>query len=411
MGISSWYPNDNLEGGLNDTIELRSTDQLAGLYRFELAGALPQEAQITRAWLMLYAVGPAGTAWTPVQAFEVKRAWVPTEVTWNRAAAGSLWGSAGCNAIPDDRAGTAESEVTIGGINRWYEWDVTELVQGWWADAGSNHGLILKALGSTASNRKVVATEHGSVALRPKLVIRYTYPGAPNATPTPTHTPTATATATFTQTATATETVTTLPTATETVTPSPTDTLTPSRTPTSTTTLAGAKLSDPSTVCNGEVITYTIALLNDQIGSVDPGTHVVVRDQLPAGAEYITGTATSGATYDPEERTINWEGAIPRGGSVAIAFQVRAQLASSSGLLTNRAWYTDAFGRMYPLEVTTLVLAAPTATATPTPSATFTSTPWPTATPTASPTHTGTASPTSTATPTPGKAWLPLLLK
>ncbi len=243
VGIASWYPNDNLEGGTNDTIELRATDQFAGLYRFELAGVLPAEAQITRAWLMLYAVGQAGTAWIPVRAFEVNRAWAPGEVTWNHAAASTAWSTAGCNAVPADRAGTAESEVTIGGINRWYEWDITGMAQGWWADAGSNRGLILKALGSTATNRKVVATEHGSVALRPKLVVRYTLPGAP----TPTATPSATATATCTSTTTTTTTQTRTATATQTRTATPT----PTRTSTATTTATEAPTStaSPSLTC------------------------------------------------------------------------------------------------------------------------------------------------------------------
>ncbi|NLS80206.1 MAG: DNRLRE domain-containing protein [Chloroflexi bacterium] len=223
VGILSWYPDVNWEGGLNDTFEIRAVDQLAVLVRFELAGALPTGAQISQARLMLYAVESA-TLTPPISvgAYRVNRVWVAGEATWNRAKADSLWSMAGCNHTTNDRAATAESETLVGVVNRWYEWDVANMVRGWWADEDSNQGLVLKAFGSATGHRKFVANEHGGIDHHPKLVIRYSLPGTPTIAPTATHTPTWTVTATSsptsqpTRTNTHTATSTTIPTATPT---------------------------------------------------------------------------------------------------------------------------------------------------------------------------------------------------
>ncbi|NLS76841.1 MAG: DUF11 domain-containing protein, partial [Chloroflexi bacterium] len=207
--------------------------------------------------------------------------------------------------------------------------------------------------------------------------------------------PTATLTATRTATlaATATHTPTTPPTVTETLPPA-----TPTATATHTTTLLGAKLADPAVVEDGEVLTYTLVLMNDMLGGADPGTSVTLWDELPERTNYISGTLAGGATYDPQERTIHWAGAIPRGGSVTITFQVQVDAVVPGGMLTNTAYYTDAFGRTFHMEVDTQVLADPTPTST--------------ATPTWTPTRIATSTPTATmeATETPA-LYLPLILR
>jgi hypothetical protein len=107
-----------------------------------------------------------------VGAYQVLRPWIDSQATWNHAQTGVPWGQPGCNAIGQDRQGQPVAQVTIFDTWRWYELDITGLVEGWVADPASNHGLALKAYGN-AAGVKIVTMEHGGVWMRPKLVVEY----------------------------------------------------------------------------------------------------------------------------------------------------------------------------------------------------------------------------------------------
>ena len=176
-------------------------------------------------------------------------------------------------------------------------------------------------------------------------------PAMPRDTTTPTPTPAvAIATATSTPTpATARDTTTPTPTpATAGVTP--TLSVTPVQAPGS---LMVHKMAMPDAIAPGELITYIIVMMNDQLGRADPGTAVVLTDTIPAHTSYISGTADSGAQYDAAADSITWTGAVPQGLSVEVSFQVRVDDAASltgvpsSGEIENVVLVTDAFGRVY----------------------------------------------------------------
>ncbi len=131
-------------------------------------------------------------------------------------------------------------------------------------------------------------------------------------------------------------------------------TTTPTPTPTKVTaTLMVHKMANPETIAPNDVITYTIVMMNDQLGGADPGTSVVLTDDIPAHTTYISGTVSSGAHYDATANRITWAGAVPQGLSVAVSFQVRVDDAASltCGLageeIENVALVRDAFGRVY----------------------------------------------------------------
>jgi uncharacterized repeat protein (TIGR01451 family) len=76
--------------------------------------------------------------------------------------------------------------------------------------------------------------------------------------------------------------------------------------------------SDPSVAASGCTITYTVSLEND--GWEDVTAHL--SNTLPSQIDYISGTLVPlAAGYDPGSRRISWDGALPSGETVEIAYQ------------------------------------------------------------------------------------------
>lgn len=215
--ISSWYPDENYEGPGAGQIYIRAVDKKATLLKFDLSMLGPGTV-IEEATLSVYVHNWEGNMPITVGAYQVIRAWVASEATWNKAQALEDWGSPGCNDTSTDRAADPEDEVRISAAQGWQDFDLTELVRQWVNDPTRNQGVILKAFSSPAEVQ-LNSSNHGGTTLRPKLSIRCvlaTATLAPTATwtrtltltATPTHTPTVTLTPTATQTYTPTVTAT-----------------------------------------------------------------------------------------------------------------------------------------------------------------------------------------------------------
>jgi uncharacterized repeat protein (TIGR01451 family) len=176
--------------------------------------------------------------------------------------------------------------------------------------------------------------------------------------------------------------------------PTPTATPMVSRTPTPSpgvhATLLPIKLVDREQATPGDVLQYTLVIMNDMISSDDPGTAVRLVDQLPDALEFVQGSLSSGASYDSAARAVQWSGQVPQGGSVQVVFEARlGSAALNAGSVVNTIMVTDAFGRRGDASVQTQVLR-PTSSATHTPiPATATPVP-PTATPAPEPRPTAT---------------------
>ena len=84
--------------------------------------------------------------------------------------------------------------------------------------------------------------------------------------------------------------------------------------------LAGSyKSASKRTLAPGEVLTYTIYLRNRGITDVVAG----VTDLVPQVLTYISGTLTGDGVFDPDAKTLTWNGVkIPAGGSVPLSFAV-----------------------------------------------------------------------------------------
>ncbi|HEY63665.1 MAG TPA: alpha/beta fold hydrolase [Caldilineae bacterium] len=211
--IDGWYPDTNYAAHQKLRVRHDGPETIRNaLVRFDLTNQLPQDAWLRGAVLSLYGdTGPNQERTLMIDMHRVMRPWKADEATWNRPQAGEAWATPGANGMPDDIAPDPEDTRFVrssadGTVNRWYGWDVTDLVSTWLATPEANYGVVVRASPPQDEYDEreefTFISSDGYWVKRPKLTIIYAL-----VTPTPTPTPT--------------------PTATPTPTPSPTPTPTP----------------------------------------------------------------------------------------------------------------------------------------------------------------------------------------
>ena len=189
--IDSYNPNAFLDNG---ALWITRSGARTALLRFTLG--LPSNAVVKGAQLKLYASykEPAtGTLETSLHG--VLRDWQANQTNWKQWRTGEDWAMQGAVGPDVDYVARASANVRLDATAKWYTYNITELVQQWFAEPSSNNGVLLRAGTGTTSKYRITSSEEG--ANKPEIVIYWT-----EATFTPTPTPTATATATSTPTAT-----------------------------------------------------------------------------------------------------------------------------------------------------------------------------------------------------------------
>jgi uncharacterized repeat protein (TIGR01451 family) len=353
--LDSFRPS-NTNGG-RTWLLLRGDDMWVPLLRFDVSAIQPG-SEVVVAYLNLYVPADADPDIfrLPLKfaAYCVQRDWLANEATWYQATSGLAWEVPGAKGAADRCQSHEPNEV--GEVTVQDAWvrpvPVTNIVQRWVTEG--NYGLVL--LGEwadygIAGRTAFLSSETGDLGHQPWLWVEWR---EPTPTPTPTSTPTATATPTPTPTYTPTDTPTVTPThtptstATPTQTPTavPTDTPTVTPSPTVQASLAAAKFVDKQQAATGELLQYSLVVMNDMLVGADPGTAVTIEDALRPEVEFVEGTLTGQAIYEADSATVWWAGQVPRGGSVEVRFQVRVALAASEvPSVINTMWVTDAFGR------------------------------------------------------------------
>src|SRR5258706_1926376 len=213
------------------------------LIKFDLS-SIPANASITSVTLSLWTSADLSSNNRIIQVYRLKTAFNETQVTWNIAATGTNWQTAGASGA-NDRESTDIGSVTILNnetLNLEKQIVLTlakiqEMVNGTFV----NKGFIIVADTELNDRFNYKTSNSTSTTQRPKLVIQYTLASAtptdtPTNTPTRTNTPTATFTATATFIPSSTPIVATA-TFTATNTLAPTSTRTPTQAPSSTPTL------------------------------------------------------------------------------------------------------------------------------------------------------------------------------
>jgi hypothetical protein len=190
-------------------------EENAGLLHFDLP-PLPYGGRVNRATLKLYASGIYhSNRGLELRAHQVLRPWMATEANWYMATSGVPWDEPGCNDPATDISAHPSSQCYVDELGRWYDLDVTYMVNQWLASPETNEGVVIKGWSNRPRGYEFVSSNHLEVPSHPKLEIVWRYPP-----PTMTATPTTTATPTSTGTSTPTPTVTSTPSPTATKTPS-----------------------------------------------------------------------------------------------------------------------------------------------------------------------------------------------
>jgi uncharacterized repeat protein (TIGR01451 family) len=296
-------PDDQIFVGYD---KLYGYKQERGLLYFDLS-ALPSGATINQATLHLWLASwqrPAGSnAPMTISVHPLNGGWEEDTVTWNK------W--------PGHGEEVASIEVQPG-PERWYEFDVTTLVQQWVSGAITNNGFALIGDESVGYHDRSFWSKECDPAKcgtnrerQPQLVIEYTEP-----TPTPTPIPTPAAR------------------------------------------LNLLLQNDPTTeVKPGDEITYTISCSNT--GEVNL-TSVVITGRIPLSTTYVPDSTTPGGQYNAGKNQVVWEvGELPQ--EEGRQFSYRVQVATDE----NSSVVVDA-GPMVTLTETPTSTKMPTSTGPPT---------------------------------------------
>jgi hypothetical protein len=136
------------------------------LLRFDVASALPPDAEITDARLVLHTV--SGSHGGRVSGHPTLKPWT-TSVNWFEYASGQSWTQLGGD------FGPAAETVDVGQGAALHRWNLTDVVRAWDTGTIANHGILLRhpdpnTVGTRAA---FVSSESADQASRPRLEITY----------------------------------------------------------------------------------------------------------------------------------------------------------------------------------------------------------------------------------------------
>lgn len=137
--LNSWVPNNGY--GYSAFLPLRTFGQKRPLFHFAL-DELPPNATVYRALFRARTLDGDGTNLN-VDVIGLGRPWDEHQVTWNVPLTGQEWASPGAEAVGIDRLEGVVSSTVVAGGDRWWEWEVTSLVQDWLSGHLPNYGFML----------------------------------------------------------------------------------------------------------------------------------------------------------------------------------------------------------------------------------------------------------------------------
>ncbi len=157
----------------------KSTSRSRDVMWFDLGSYNTTDA-ISKATLSLYWYYPAASTRTSDAVVEIYRpvAWDPEYVTWKSRASGTSWTTAGGNWY--DKNGVAQGSTPYSSVafpagtvpgNKYYDFDVTQLVQEYVSGKYDNTGFFLKAKTESGNYIAFYSSEWSNAAQRPKLTV------------------------------------------------------------------------------------------------------------------------------------------------------------------------------------------------------------------------------------------------
>ncbi|MCO6450766.1 MAG: DNRLRE domain-containing protein, partial [Caldilineales bacterium] len=301
--LNSFEPTRNY--GAATELETRGAGQASALLHYDLS-TLPPGIEIISARLQMVVEKRSNTAPITAALYRMRRPWDPDSATWEQAAGGDSWGSAGATSAAADRFEPPAASVVADTVGQAYDWNITGLVQDWYADPGQNFGMLIEGVSSDKVAYDWNSAQSPIWQHRPKLIVEYSVQaGTPTHTPTVTPSPTPSRTPTFTRTPSSTPTPTLTasptPTRTPTATPSPTWTAGPTATPTDTPTITPTRTASPTAT-------------NTQTATSTPSpTPTRTPTASPSPTPTLTPTGGTGDAFEPDNscaaaRTIPTDG-------------------------------------------------------------------------------------------------------
>ncbi|MHA2282672.1 MAG: DNRLRE domain-containing protein [Promethearchaeota archaeon] len=162
--------------GSATTVELDGSPDESGLLYWDVSsipvGSTVQSVDIT--------VNITNSAGATYEIYDLKRAWVEDEATWNISASGQRWEVPGANGA-SDRGSTAFGAITgqVGSATFSLNAAGVAAVQSWVNDPSSNHGFIFQDYINHTNGLDFSSREAATVADRPELEVTYINSGQP----------------------------------------------------------------------------------------------------------------------------------------------------------------------------------------------------------------------------------------
>ena len=157
-------PNNNYGDATETWVSSATNDTTRSLLRFDM-NAIPAGARILNATLALTRQSGTGSN-QPVSAHRITASWSEASVTWNNRNLLESWGTAGA-----DFDATAIATTPVGPSNGRYEWDITQLTQGWVDRSYPNHGVILVAGMPGMDGQRFYTSDQAQLVRHPALTV------------------------------------------------------------------------------------------------------------------------------------------------------------------------------------------------------------------------------------------------
>ncbi len=176
--IRSGSPTTNY--GATTELKVDGSPDIATLIRWDLS-SIPANSTVTSATLRLYITN------TSAQTFEIYqllRSWSESQATWNQAATGANWGTAGAQGAADRASTILGSLISTSGGSVTFTLNSAGIavLQSWINNASTNFGLAIENYvhgDALAFSSSEVAT----ISRRPALTITYTQSNTPTNNP------------------------------------------------------------------------------------------------------------------------------------------------------------------------------------------------------------------------------------
>jgi RHS repeat-associated protein len=142
------------------------------LMAFDTA-SIPKDVPVLDAELQLWKSASPGSGAT-FDLHSLTKSFVESQATWNSASSTIPWTTQGGDYSPTVLASSQQANSLPTRLS-WKDTKLTDVVQGWITNAGTNHGLLIKARDESVAQQRLAigAGELSEAELRPRLIVDY----------------------------------------------------------------------------------------------------------------------------------------------------------------------------------------------------------------------------------------------